>query len=146
MLCETPACVAVCPVEATYKREEDGIVVIDKQKCIGCRLCVGACPYGARYYIENGTGYFDDGLNEYEAAKYADVPDNGIVDKCDFCIEHNGGTPDPVCVKACMTEARYFGDLTEVEQAVAARDGFQYLPENGTDPQVYYLPNVPAKL
>ena len=70
MHCENPPCVEACPTEgATYKRE-DGIVVVDKEKCIGCKSCIMACPYGARYYRENEDGYFGTELNEYEAVMY----------------------------------------------------------------------------
>ena len=74
MHCENPPCVEACPTEgATYKRE-DGIVVMDKEKCIGCKSCIMACPYGARYYRENEDGYFGTELNEYEAVMYTAMP------------------------------------------------------------------------
>jgi molybdopterin-containing oxidoreductase family iron-sulfur binding subunit len=141
MMCENPPCVAVCPVEATYAREEDGIVVMEKEKCIGCKLCMDACPYEARYYIEEG-GYFDTGLNEYEEVAYVDMPAK-VVDKCDFCIQHSGdGTPEPVCVKACMAEARHFGELEEMRRLAGERGGDVYLEDAGTGPRVFYLPTV----
>lgn len=145
MMCENPACVSVCPVGATYQREEDGIVVIDKDKCIGCQACVEACPYGARYYIENSDGYFGSELTDYEEVVYATMKPN-TVDKCDFCISHSGdGNPDPVCVKACMAEARFFGELDGIKKMVADRGGDVYKSEAGTSPRVYYLPVVDAK-
>ena len=111
MMCENPPCVAVCPQGATTIRDEDGIVVIDKEKCIGA---------------------------------YENMP-KMTVDKCDFCIEHSGdGKPDPVCVKACMAEARLFGDLDEMKKLVAERGGEAYLPEEGTEPRVFYLPTITA--
>jgi molybdopterin-containing oxidoreductase family iron-sulfur binding subunit len=141
MMCENPPCVAVCAVGATYAREEDGIVVMDKEACIGCKLCIDACPYDARYYIEEG-GYFTDGLNEYEELAYVDMPPN-VVDKCDFCIQHSGGkTPDPVCVKACMAEARHFGELEAMRALAAERGGSVYLEDEGTGARVFYLPVI----
>ena len=143
MQCENPACVSVCPVSATY-RGDDGIVVIDKEKCIGCKSCMEACPYGARYLVQSEDGYFGSELNEYESVAYENMP-KMTVDKCDFCIEHSGdGKPDPVCVKACMAEARLFGDLDEMKKLVAERGGEAYLPEEGTEPRVFYLPTITA--
>ena len=143
MQCENPACVSVCPVSATY-RGDDGIVVIDKEKCIGCKSCMEACPYGARYLVQSEDGYFGSELNEYESVAYENMP-KMTVDKGDFCIEHSGdGKPDPVCVKACMAEARLFGDLDEMKKLVAERGGEAYLPEEGTEPRVFYLPTITA--
>lgn len=144
MHCENPPCVEACAVEgATYKRD-DGIVVIDKEKCIGCKSCMEACPYGARYLVQSEDGYFGSELNEYESVAYENMP-KMTVDKCDFCIEHSGdGKPDPVCVKACMAEARLFGDLDEMKKLVAERGGEAYLPEEGTEPRVFYLPTITA--
>ena len=144
MMCENPPCVAVCPQGATTIRDEDGIVVIDKEKCIGCKSCMEACPYGARYLVQSEDGYFGSELNEYESVAYENMP-KMTVDKCDFCIEHSGdGKPDPVCVKACMAEARLFGDLDEMKKLVAERGGEAYLPEEGTEPRVFYLPPITA--
>lgn len=145
MQCENPACVTACPVEgATYRRPEDGIVVIDKEVCTGEYLCVDACPYGARYPLGSSEGYFGSELNDYEAVAY-DRFVEGTVDKCDFCLEYNGGeVPDPVCVKACMVQARLFGELEDLQQLIDSRKGEVYLPEEGTAPHVYYLPKVKA--
>lgn len=146
MMCSNPACVPVCPTGATSIREEDGIVVIDKEKCIGCQSCMKACPYGARYYIADGDGYFGSDLNEYEATVYdAKQMLPKTVDKCDFCIGHSDdGKPDPVCVKACFTEARKFGPIEEIKAEVEKRGGSVLNPEAGTEPNVYYLPVVEA--
>lgn len=144
MMCEKPSCVTVCATGASTIREEDGIVVIDKEKCIGCKSCIEACPYGARFLIENTDGYFGAKLNEYESVSYATMS-KMTVDKCDFCIEHSGtDKPDPVCVQACMAEARIFGDLDEMKELVAKRKGDTYLPEEGTNPRVFYLPTITA--
>ena len=127
--CERPSCVAACPVEATYKRE-DGVVLIDYDKCIRCERCIAACPYDARYIH----------------------PKRDAVDKCDFCEHRVAQGLVPACVQTCMGKARFFGDLNDpsgkVARLVAAnRDRIQtLLPETGNGPQVYYIPedNKPA--
>lgn len=141
MMCENPPCVEACPTGAS-SIGDDGIVRIDKSECIGCKKCMDACPYGARYFVEStAEGYFGAELNEYEQVAYA-VQVEGTVDKCDFCTARNGGTPDPACVKACMTEARWFGDLDEAKKRAEGRGGAPLAPEAGTSPRVYYLPRV----
>lgn len=142
MMCEQPLCVAACSTGASYV-DDNGIVLIDKEKCDGCGSCVEACPYGARYLRENEDGYFGAELNEYEQVAYADMPAQ-CADKCDFCIGHSedGVTPDPVCVRACMAEARFFGPLDEIKAMAEERGGEVYLPEEGTSPRVYYLPVI----
>lgn len=142
MMCENPPCVPVCPQAATTMRAEDGIVVVDKDKCIGCNSCMEACPYGARYLAMDEEGYFGEELNEYESVAYENMP-RMTVDKCDFCIGHSAdGIPDPVCVKACIADARIFGPLEEIQKIVEERGGNVYLPEEGTSPHVYYLPTI----
>ncbi len=126
--CETPACVTVCPTGASYKRAEDGIVLINPDTCIGCKLCSWACPYGAREY---------------------DV-DHGVMKKCTLCVDriyNENLEPEdrqPACVKACPTGARHFGDLGDPESAVSQlvleRGGFDLLPEMGYKPTNKYLP------
>ncbi len=126
--CETPACVTVCPTGASYKRAEDGIVLINPDTCIGCKLCSWACPYGAREY---------------------DVRE-GVMKKCTLCVDriyNENFEPEdrqPACVKACPTGARHFGDLGDensaVSQLVKERGGFDLLPEMGYKPTNKYLP------
>ncbi|MGE0242092.1 MAG: 4Fe-4S dicluster domain-containing protein [Parvibaculaceae bacterium] len=129
--CETPACVTVCPTGASYKRAEDGIVLVNPETCIGCKLCSWACPYGAREY-------------DY---------DHGVMKKCTLCVDRiyneNFAVEDrvPACVKACPTGARHFGDLgdadSEVSCLVAERGGYDLLPEMGYKPVNKYLPPRP---
>jgi sulfite dehydrogenase (quinone) subunit SoeB len=131
--CEEPACVTVCPTGASYKRAEDGIVLVDPDTCIGCKLCSWACPYGAREY-------------DY---------DHGVMKKCTLCIDriyNENLVPEdrePACVRACPTGARFFGDLgdpeSSVSQLVAERGGYDLLPETGFKPVNKYLPPRPRR-
>ncbi|MDR1183487.1 MAG: 4Fe-4S dicluster domain-containing protein [Coriobacteriales bacterium] len=139
--CENPACVRVCPVGATYKREEEGVVIQDYDKCIGCRMCVAACPY-------TGVRSFN-----WEEPKYsievmvgdADAPahQKHVVEKCTFCAHRLARGGQPACVAACPGRARTFGDLSDPLSAVSkklqSREYKQLLPERGTNPSVYYL-------
>ncbi len=155
MQCSNPPCEKVCPTKATQQRE-DGIVWIDEDKCIGCKYCMIACPYGARYFVEDKRGYFgDQRLTPYEETGYREHK-TGVVMKCDYCRHRidaglaQGLTPGvdreatPACVINCMAKARYFGDLddpnSEVAQLVARAQAFQLNPEFGTDPNTHYLP------
>ena len=131
--CETPACVTVCPTGASYKRAEDGIVLVDEDKCIGCKLCSWACPYGAREYSEV----------------------EGVMKKCTLCVDriYNENLPEeerqPACVQACPTRARHFGDLgdpdSDVSKLVAERGGVALMPELGYQPVNRYLPPRPRR-
>ena len=154
MHCEDPECERVCPTKATEKRT-DGIVTIDDSQCIGCRYCMMACPYGARYFNEGERTYFPGYVTPFERVGYARHK-KGVVFKCDFCAHRidaglqKGLKPGvdrettPACVINCMAKARYFGDLddptSEVSRLVAGGQAFQLLPEMGTRPQVFYLP------
>ena len=124
--CEDAPCVTVCPTGASYKRAEDGIVLVDEDLCIGCKLCAWACPYGAREF-DGGTG---------------------VMKKCTLCIDriYNDHLADPVpaCVSTCPARARHFGDLadpeSEVSRLVAERGGYELMPETGCRPTNRYLP------
>jgi Fe-S-cluster-containing dehydrogenase component len=131
--CETPACVTVCPTGASYKRAEDGIVLVDEDKCIGCQLCAWACPYGAREIS----------------------PKRGTMQKCTLCVDRiynetlDPADRQPACVAACPTRARHFGDLGDpdsaISQLVAERDGYALMPEFGYKPVNRYLPPRPRR-
>ncbi|MDP6173623.1 MAG: 4Fe-4S dicluster domain-containing protein [Rhodospirillales bacterium] len=126
--CETAPCVTVCPTGASYKRTEDGVVLIDEAMCIGCKLCSWACPYGAR---------------EYDAER-------GVMKKCTLCIDRiyneNLAEADrvPACVATCPAGARHFGDLGDpasaVSRLVAERGGYDLMPEMECAPVNKYLP------
>ena len=143
MQCKQPACVDVCPTGASAKRP-DGIVTVDKKKCLGCQSCVIACPYGARSYYSEEKEYFPgQGMTPYE--KVGNLRhQTGVVEKCDFCSSRLEKGLEPSCVNGCMAKARYIGDLDDpnsnVSQLIVKYNGFQMHPELGTDPSVYYLP------
>lgn len=126
--CKDAPCVTVCPTGASYKREEDGIVLVNPDTCIGCKLCSWACPYGAREYDDQ----------------------DGIMKKCTLCVDriYDENIPKesriPACVAACPTGARSFGDLGDpdsgVSKLVASRNGYDLMPEQGCSPTNKYLP------
>ena len=141
--CEEPPCQKVCPTGATYTRD-DGIVLADDQKCIGCRACYVACPYNRRYFLRKEvlrSGYYGE-LTPYERTKYAEH-EPGTVVKCTFCAHRVDQGLEPACVITCCTRARIFGDLddpeSEVSRIVAQERTTQLLPEAGTEPRVFYL-------
>ena len=142
--CDVPSCVDVCPTGATHKREEDGIVAIDADKCVGCRACMTACPYHARYHLDEIRSYHPGhGRTPYEEAGYRNHQ-VGTVEKCDFCLDRLADGQEPACVANCPAVARVFGDLddpaSDVSRLVRQGHAFQLLPEMETDPSVYYLP------
>lgn len=119
--CSIPQCVAVCPTGATYKRPQDGIVVVDSGLCIGCKYCIQACPYDARF------------LN----------PVTQFADKCDFCVHRVSKGLLPSCVNTCIGGARIFGDVNDPESEISrliATNAVTVLRANkGTEPNVYYI-------
>ncbi|SFC69541.1 prokaryotic molybdopterin-containing oxidoreductase family, iron-sulfur binding subunit [Halobiforma haloterrestris] len=151
MQCEKPPCVQVCPVSATYKMD-NGVVNIDYDRCIGCRYCMVACPYDARYFDfgENYDGEFDEG-GEVTSPEYGtdrgpredgESP-VGNVRKCNFCHHRLERGEEPACVETCVGDARYMGDLedtdSDVNELASSSRAFQLKEKEGTDPNVYYL-------
>ena len=132
--CEDPPCVPVCPTGASYKREQDGIVLVDYDKCIGCKYCSWACPYGVRE------------LDEHQK----------VMKKCTLCVDriYDDSLPEnerkPACVMACPTSARLFGDVndpdSEAAGAIRERGGYQLMPEWGTRPANHYLPRRKTRI
>jgi molybdopterin-containing oxidoreductase family iron-sulfur binding subunit len=139
--CENPACTRVCPVGATYKREEDGIVIQDYDKCIGCRMCIAACPYtGVRSFNwEEPRYYMDFAVGDKDSPTHQ----KHVVEKCTFCAHRQARGEMPACMELCAGRARFWGDLSnptsEVSRLIATREYKQLLPEKGTNPSVYYL-------
>jgi len=143
MHCQNAPCVDVCPTGASYKRP-DGIVVVDYDKCMGCKYCETACPYGARTFVKEVKGYYPEfGLTPYEQVMFQ-KHQAGVVEKCNLCLERVDKGEEPACVQTCPAYARHFGDLddpnSEVSRLIAERHGYQLMPELGTNPSVYYLP------
>ncbi len=142
--CADAPCAKACPTGATYIRA-DGIVMVDREKCIGCRACAVACPYMNRHFIEQGflaKGYNDDAKNPYEAVKFTAF-EEGTMTKCTLCAHRVDQGLDPACVITCPTEARIFGDLEDdggkLKKLIRERNGWSLLPECNTKPSVYYL-------
>lgn len=162
--CDNPPCTKVCPVDATFKRK-DGVVLIDNDRCIGCRFCMAACPYNSRTF---NWGKNWGIANEIDSAARASYPASiqhhnsieaslqdkvGTVSKCDFCVDmaREGMLPD--CVTSCPNGTLYYGDANEdvvsngeevvrLSELLRDRAGYRYLEELGTEPRVYYLPPV----
>ena len=139
--CANPACVKVCPVGATFKDKDTGIVRQDYDKCIGCRMCMSACPYtGVRSFNWEEPKYavgFSIGEEESPAHQ------KHTVEKCTLCVGRIAKGQKPKCVEACAGRARFFGDFddpdSEVSKLVRDRESMQLLPEMGTNPSVHYL-------
>ena len=147
MHCENPSCEEVCPTGATSK-QDDGIVVVDKDKCIGCKYCMMACPYGARYSVEKWVSYFPDGLElspyeEFCKTAWEEKSGIGVATKCDFCKDRLAEGREPACVEACAANARTFGDLDDpnsaISRAVNARQSKQQKLASGTKPRFFLL-------
>ena len=142
MHCKEAECVKVCPTGATTRRD-DGIVVVDEEKCIGCRYCMVACPYASRYYFDAVRTYYPGHMTPFEQMGY-EKHRLGTVQKCDFCLERVEKGLEPSCVISCTGNARYFGDLddpdSEVSVLIRDRGGFVLSPDLGTEPSVYYTP------
>lgn len=141
--CENALCAKVCPTGATHKRD-DGIVAVDADKCIGCRMCMAACPYNVRYFNFGGNNTYFPELGEqvpYEKAR-SDEFVVGTVSKCNFCADRiDEGNCLTACAQVCPTHARIFGDLDSSEMQSLVDSGATVLhPEKGTKPSVYYLP------
>ncbi len=124
MHCRNAPCVAVCPTNASQRRE-DGIVIIDEEKCVGCKYCMVACPYGARSFNQ----------------------DKGVVQKCNLCLSRLSEGRLPVCVESCIGGARVFGNLedpaSEAYMLIHTRHAVCLHPQLGTEPAVFYcLPGI----
>ena len=150
--CDNPPCVKVCPVDATFKRQ-DGLVLIDNERCIGCKFCMAACPYSTRVFN------WDEPYQPFDIRSLTSNPETGIpakvgtVEKCDFCPDRAREGLLPPCVEACPNGVLYFGDENEdavtngttketvrFKKLLEDNGGYTLMPELGTQPRVYYLP------
>lgn len=155
MHCDKPACVTVCPVDATFKRK-DGLVLIDNERCIGCRFCMAACPYSTRVFNwsepDQQFELNQQLIREQSSPEYCGVPSlMGTVDKCDFCPHMINKGELPHCVTACPNGVFYFGDKYEdtvtngeetlrLGKLLKEKAGYRLMESLGTEPSVYYLP------
>ncbi len=135
--CEDPPCVPVCPTKATFRRD-DGIVMMDYHRCIGCRYCMAACPYGARSFNWQDPRPFIHAIDKGYPTRA-----KGVVEKCSFCDERLARGLLPACVDACKGACLVFGDLnderSQVVRLLRSRPAIQRKPELGTRPKVFYL-------
>ena len=119
--CDNPPCVYNCPTRASYKDEKTGLVLLDKKRCVGCKACVAACPYDARYIHH----------------------EKGFADKCTFCNHRLKEGKEPACVATCIGKSRIFGDMTDPKSPAASALRTAHaevqLAGAGTEPRVYYI-------
>ena len=149
--CDNPPCTKVCPVDATFKRQ-DGVVLIDNDRCIGCRFCMAACPYGARSFNWGRPSNPPEAVAEGYSPEHGFPRKVGTVEKCDFCPDIAAQGKLPGCVSGCPMGAIYYGDENEdavtnsqgdtqrLSKLLLDRSGYRHLEELGTKPRVYYLP------
>ena len=135
--CDHPPCVRVCPTKATFRRP-DGIVAMDYHRCIGCRFCMAACPYGSRSFNWRDPRPFIEKVNNQFPTRM-----RGVVEKCNFCVERLAQGLGPACVEACPHGCLVFGDLEDPESAVRKvlmeNVTIRRKPELGTMPSVFYI-------
>ena len=152
MHCEEPPCVKVCPVDATFKRQ-DGIVLIDSDRCIGCRFCMAACPYSTRVFNWEDPNLPQELASQTYSCESSTPQKVGTVGKCDFCPDMARKGELPHCVSACPNGVFFFGDMNEdtvtngtetfrFTELIKDKAGYRLMEDLGTKPSVYYLPPV----
>ena len=152
MHCDEPPCVKVCPVDATFKRE-DGIVLIDSDRCIGCRFCMAACPYSTRVFNWDEPVLTEAVADQHYSCETSMPQKKGTVGKCDFCPDMTRKGELPHCVSACPNGVFMFGDMNEdsvtngaetfrFSELIKDKAGYRLMEDLGTKPSVYYLPPV----
>lgn len=152
--CENAPCQSVCPTGATYTDPETGAVLIDYERCIGCRYCMTACPYNVRQFnlgVEEGVEgtegrYYYGYPSEYRKdghLVYSPKPPEGVTEKCTFCAQYTSQGIEPACCAGCPGNARIFGDLddpnSEISQYLNGKESFVLGEEYGTNPKVFYI-------
>ena len=142
--CDNAPCVKVCPVGALRKRD-DGIVFLDWDRCIGCRYCLVACPYGIPAFNWRPPVQVPDNSQFKLGAPAVPVRPVGVAEKCTFCFHRvDVGNFTPACIEVCPAGARFFGDLddpnSQVSQIIQTRPTVRLREELGTEPSVYYVP------
>ncbi|MCJ7769530.1 MAG: 4Fe-4S dicluster domain-containing protein [Dehalococcoidales bacterium] len=149
MQCENAPCVKVCPVKATYKTT-DGLTLIDQSKCIGCRMCMAACPYHARYFNWEDEDYPPVPSSLANSPAFNIPAIKGTVSKCEFCTHLTRSGELPECVRACQMDAVFLGDLlsdvavnrnktVKLSSLLQDNDAFRLKEELNTRPSVYYI-------
>jgi len=150
--CNNPPCVKVCPVGATFKRT-DGIVLIDNERCIGCKFCMAACPYSSRVFNWEEPKIPKSAAREPYSPETSSPPRIGTVSKCDFCPDMVRKGELPACVTSCPNGVYWYGDKNEdavtngtetvrFSELIHDRAGYRFMEELGTEPSVFYLPPV----
>jgi len=148
--CDNPPCTRVCPTQATWKRESDGVVMMDWHRCIGCRYCIVACPYGSRSFNWRDPRTAENLADP--AMRNPEFPTRmrGVVEKCNFCEERLARGEQPACVEACDNDELVFGDLnapgSKVREMLGRHLAIRRKPGLGTQPEVYYIVDDPATL
>lgn len=152
MHCDEPPCVKVCPVDATFKRQ-DGLVLIDSDRCIGCRFCMAACPYSTRVFNWEEPTLTEEVASKPYSCETSMPQKKGTVGKCDFCPDMTRKGELPHCVSACPNGVFMFGDMYEdsvtngaetfrFSDLIKDKAGYRLMEDLGTKPSVYYLPPV----
>lgn len=146
--CEDAPCIDVCPTKATFAREQDGIVLIDWDQCIGCGACILACPYEQRFQILDNRTLLADGVSDFEKPGTSRAP-AGVTAKCDLCYHRIDQGKQPACAEACPTGARIFGVVANdagaetpfrnLGETISRKNAFSLLAERGTKPCVFYV-------
>lgn len=140
--CENAPCIPVCPVKATWK-EEDGIVVVDYDWCIGCRYCIAACPYDARRFNWADPVISTEEVNGNQHYLGNRLRKQGVTEKCTFCIQRTRQGKNPACVEACPTGARIFGNLldpnSDIRWVLKNKKVFRLKEDLGTEPKFWYF-------
>ncbi|MFQ5555407.1 MAG: 4Fe-4S dicluster domain-containing protein [Acidimicrobiia bacterium] len=148
--CQNPPCVNVCPVGATFSTPE-GTVLIDQERCIGCRICMAACPYDRRFFNWGDPPVPPEALLADYSPDHQVPAQRGTVMKCDFCPDMARAGTLPFCVQACPNDAIYYGDLEEdvatngkgvrqVSRLLSETDAYRLKEHLGTEPRVFYVP------